>query len=254
MPEWQADAIIISVRPHGEGNSVVSLLTADYGRHAGLVRGGASKKMRGTVQPGNRVQASWRARLSEQLGQMQLELTQAVPARFLDSPMRLAGVASICALLEGALPEREPHAGLYAGTDALLSLIAMDDDNTGWLEGYVRWELGLLHAAGYQLDLDRCAASGETTNLAYVSPKSGAAVSQHHAGQFANRLLPLPRFLGGVACPAHDWVAGLDLTGHFLAKRVFAAHNADIPAARRRLADMVETRYKQAVDNQEAVR
>jgi len=254
MPEWQAEAIIISVRPHGEGNAVVSLLTADYGRHAGLVRGGASKKMRGTVQPGNRVQASWRARLSEQLGQMQLELTQAVAARFLDSPMRLAGVASVCALLEGALPEREPNERLYAGTDALLSVISMDDDDEGWLEGYVRWELGLLHVAGYQLDLDRCAASGETTNLAYVSPKSGGAVSRHHAGQFANRLLALPRFLGGVACPSHDWVAGLDLTGHFLAKRVFAAHNADIPAARRRLADIVETRYKQAVDNQEGVR
>ena len=249
MPEWQADAIIISVRPHGEGNAVVSLLTADYGRHAGLVRGGASKKMRGTVQPGNRVQASWRARLSEQLGQMQLELTQAVAARFLDSPMRLAGVASVCALLEGALPEREPNERLYAGTDALLSVISMDDDDEGWLEGYVRWELGLLHAAGYQLDLDRCAASGETTNLAYVSPKSGGAVSRHHAGQFANRLLALPRFLGGVACPAHDWVAGLDLTGHFLAKQVFAAHNADMPVARRRLADMVENRYKQTVDN-----
>ena len=254
MPEWQADAIIISVRPHGEGNAVVSLLTADYGRHAGLVRGGASKKMRGIVQPGNRVQASWRARLSEQLGQMQLELTQAVAARFLDSPMRLAGVAAVCALLEGALPEREPNERLYAGTDALLSVISMDDEDGGWLEGYVRWELGLLHAAGYQLDLDRCAASGETTNLAYVSPKSGGAVSRHHAGQFANRLLALPGFLGGVACPSHDWVAGLDLTGHFLAKRVFAAHNADIPAARRRLADIVETRYKQAVDNQEAVR
>ena len=254
MPEWQADAIIISARPHGEGNAVVSLLTADYGRHAGLVRGGASRKMRGTVQPGNRVQARWRARLSEQLGQMQVELTQAVAARFLDSPMRLAGVASICALLEGTLPEREPHAGLYAGTDALLSLIAMDDNDTGWLEGYVRWELGLLHAAGYQLELDRCAASGETTNLAYVSPKSGGAVSQHHAGQFVNRLLALPRFLGGVACPAHDWVAGLDLTGHFLAKRIFAAHNADIPSARRRLADIVETRYNRAYDNQEALR
>lgn len=254
MPEWQADAIIISVRPHGEGNAVVSLLTAEYGRHAGLVRGGASRKMRGTIQLGNRVRASWRARLSEQLGQMQVELTHAVAARFFsDAPMRLAGLASICALLEGVLPEREPHAGLYAGTDALLSLIARDDHDKGWLEGYVRWELGLLHVAGYQLDLDRCAASGETTNLAYVSPKSGRAVSQHHAGKFANRLLVLPKFLGGVACPAHDWVAGLDLTGHFLAKQVFAVYNADIPAARRRLADMVETRYKQAVDNQEAV-
>ena len=249
MPDWQSDGIILSVRPHGEGNAVVSLLTAEYGRHAGLVRGGASKKMRGTMQLGNRVRASWRARLSEQLGQMQIELTQAVAARLLDSPMRLAGLASICALLEGTLPEREPQAGLYAGTDALLSLITMDDDDTSWLEGYVKWELGLLHAAGYRLNLDRCAASGETTNLAYVSPKSGGAVSQHHAGKFANRLLALPRFLGGMVCPVHDWVAGLDLTGHFLAKRVFAAHNADIPAARRRLADIVQTRYKQIVDN-----
>ena len=135
MPDWQTDAIIISVRPHGEGNAVVSLLTAEYGRHAGLVRGGASKKMRGTIQSGNRVTASWRARMSEQLGQMQVELTKAVAARLLDSPMRLAGLASICALLEGALPEREPHAGLYAGTDALLSLITMDDDDIKWLEG-----------------------------------------------------------------------------------------------------------------------
>ena len=253
MPEWQADAIITSARPHGEGNAVVSLMTADYGRYTGLVRGGASKKMRGTVQPGNRVRASWRARLSEQLGQMQVELNQSVATRFLDSPMRLAGVASVCSLLDGALPEREPYAGLYDGTDALLSLITMDDDDAGWIEGYVRWELGLLHAVGYQLDLNRCAASDETTNLAYVSPKSGGAVSLHHAGQYANRLLALPRFLGGVACPAHDWVAGLDLTGYFLANRVFAAHNADIPAARRRLADIVENRYKQAVDDQEVV-
>jgi DNA repair protein RecO (recombination protein O) len=249
MPEWQTDAIIISVWPHGEANAVVSLLTAEYGRHAGLVRGGASKKMRGTIQLGNRVRASWRARLSEQLGQMQVELTHSVAARLLDSPMRLAGLASICALLEGVLPEREPHAGLYTGTDALLSLITMDDNDISWLEGYVRWELGLLHVAGYGLDLDRCAASGETTNLAYVSPKSGCAVSQHHAGKFANRLLALPSFLGGMACPTHDWAAGLDLTGHFLAKRVFAAHNADIPSARKRLADIVQTRFKKAVDN-----
>ena len=163
--------------------------------------------------------------------------------------MRLAGLASICALLEGVLPEREPHAGIYTGTDALLSLITMDDDDTSWLEGYVRWELGLLNAAGYRLDLDRCAASGETTNLAYVSPKSGCAVSRRHAGKFANRLLALPRFLGGMACPANDWAAGLDLTGHFLAKRVFAAHNADIPSARRRLADMVQTRFDKVVEN-----
>ncbi len=118
MPDWQAEAIILSVRPHGEGSAVISVLTADYGRHAGLVRGGASSKMRGIMQPGNRVRVSWRARLSEQLGQMRIELIQSVPALLLDSPLRLSGVASMCALLDGALPEREAHPGLFEGSAA----------------------------------------------------------------------------------------------------------------------------------------
>ena len=109
MPDWQAEAIILSVRPHGEGSAVISVLTADYGRHAGLVRGGASSKMRGIMQPGNRVRVNWRARLSEQLGQMQIELIQSVPALLLDSPLRLCGVASMCASRSGSAPSSKAH-------------------------------------------------------------------------------------------------------------------------------------------------
>jgi len=243
MPDWQAEGIILSVRPHGEGSAILLVLTDHHGRHAGLVRGGSSSKMRGVMQPGNRVHVNWRARLEEQLGQMQVELVQSVPAMLLDSPLRLSGVASMCAVLDGALPEREAQPGLYEGSVALLDVIVLDDNNTGWLEGYVRWELGLLAAIGYRLDLSRCVASGETVDLAYVSPKSGAVVAIHQAGVFANRMLPLPNFLGGLCCPKHDWIAGLDLTGHFLSKRVFAVHNLDLPTQRKRLADMVDKRY-----------
>ncbi len=243
MPDWQADGIILSARPHGEGNAVLSVLTADYGRHSGLVRGGISSKIRGNLQPGNRVRVNWRARLSEQLGQMQIELIQSIPALLLDSPLRLSGVASMCSLLDGALPERESQPGLYNGSVALLNVIVLDDENASWLEGYVRWELGLLAAVGYRLDLMRCVASGETVDLAYVSPKSGKAVALHHAGVFADRMLVLPKFLGGVSCPKHDWVAGLSLTGHFLSKRVFEVYNLGLPSQRKRLADMVDTRY-----------
>ena len=243
MPDWRAEGIVLSVRPHGESSAILSVLTADHGRHAGLVRGGSSSKIRGVIQPGNRVRVNWRARLYEQLGQMQIELIQSVPALLLDSPMRLSGVASMCALLDEALPEREAQPGLYDGSVALLDVIVLDDDNACWLEGYVRWELGLLAAIGYRLDLTRCVASGQKADLAYVSPKSGGAVALHQAGVFANRMLVLPKFLGGVYCPKHDWIAGLSLTGHFLSKRVFAAHNSDLPAQRKRLADMVDTRY-----------
>ena len=239
MPEWAADGIVLSVRPHGEGSAVVNVLTADYGRHAGLVRGGSSSRMRGVFQPGNRVSVNWRARLPEQLGQMIVELTQSIPALILDDPLRLAGMASMCALLDGALPEREGHPGLYAGTNAMLDLICIDDSENRWLEGYIKWELGLLHALGYQLDLERCGASGQTQNLAYVSPKSGCAIAHDQAGEYATRLLVLPQFLGGRSANKHDYKTGLSLTEHFLARRVFDVHNVDIPTQRKRFGDMV---------------
>ena len=246
MPEWQSDALVLSTRPHGEGSAVVTVLTADNGRHAGLIRGGSSSRMRGILQPGNRVQASWRARLPEQLGQMQLELVQSVSALLLDDPLRLAGMASVCALIEGSLPEREPQPSLYGGTNALFDLICIDDAENRWLEGYIRWELGLLEAAGFRLDLERCVASGSRDRLAYVSPRSGGAVAEGHAGEYANRMLALPRFLGGIACNMHDYPAGLSLTGHFFERRLFGSHNQDIPLPRRRLADMVEGMYGDA--------
>ncbi len=243
MPEWNEEALILSVRPHGESSAVVTLLTPGQGRHAGLVRGGNSSRLRGTLQPGNRVQAAWRARLPEQLGQMTLELAHSVPAPLLDDRLRLAGLASACALLDGTLPEREAQPGLYAATQALFDMMAIEDEENRWLEGYVRWELGLLQAAGFRLDLGSCAVTGEMDRLAHVSPKSGRAVAEGAAGDFSGRMLALPRFLGGVACNRHDFEAGLALTGHFFERRVFAAHHVDLPPQRRRLADLVAGIY-----------
>ena len=243
MPEWREEALILSVRPHGENAAIVTVLTAGQGRHAGLVPGGAGSRLRGTLQPGNRVGAEWRARLPEQLGLLKVELVQSVPAMILDDSLRLAGVASACALLDGVLPERESQPALFEATRALFDLICMDDPNHRWIEGYIRWELGLLQAAGFSLDLGHCAVTGVQERLAHVSPKSGRAVAEGAAGDFAGRMLVLPQFLGGVSCNRHDFDAGLSLTGHFLERRVFAAHHADIPPQRRRLFDMVSGLY-----------
>jgi len=246
MPEWREEALILAARPHGENAAIVTVLTAGQGRHAGLVPGGAGSRLRGTLQPGNLVGAEWRARLPEQLGQMKVEIMQSVPAMILDDSLRLAGVASACALLDGTLPERDAQPALFAATQALFNLICIDDPDHRWVEGYIRWELGLLQAVGFSLDLERCAVTGTETRLAHVSPKSGRAVAEGAAGDFAGRMLVLPRFLGGVSCNRHDFEAGLSLTGHFFERRVFAAHHADIPPQRRRFFDMVSGLYGSA--------
>jgi len=230
--EWHDEGIVLAVRRHGEAAAIVSLLTAQHGRHAGLVRGGASRRMRGVLQPGNTVSACWRARLEEHLGTYTVEPVASGAALY-DRPGPLAALTSVTALVEAALPERAPHPELYRAVARLVEALGRPD----WAESYVRWELFLLADLGFGLDLSSCAATGANDGLAWVSPKSGRAVSLSAGEPWRDRLLPLPRFLapqGGTA-DARQVVDGLRLAGWFLERHVFEPHGRHTPNARERL-------------------
>lgn len=235
--EWSDQGIVLSARPHGEGSAVATLLTRGHGRHAGLAMGGRSARQRGTLEPGTLVAARWRGRLAEHLGTYGLEPVHGYAAAFLDDPPKLAALASACAVAEAALPEHEPHPAVFDGLLALFGLL----DTSAWAEAYVRWELGLLAELGFGLDLDRCAVTGANDYLAYVSPRTGRAVSAAVGEPYRDRLLPLPGFLigrgGGGPVEVGD---GLRLTGHFLERHVL---NGPTPPARERLRE----RYANAV-------
>jgi len=232
--EWRDTGFVLSARRHGESALIVELLTADHGRHAGLVRGGQSPRRRAVLQPGNSVAASWRGRLPQHLGTLECELIEAHAARFLDEPDRLAALSAATSLLVTALPEREPHGDLYASLTGLLA--ALDSDE--WAQSYVAWECDLLRGLGFGLDLSSCAATGAHEDLAYVSPRSGRAVSCAAGLPYHDKLLPLPGFLWreAPASPA-EIVAGLALTHYFLLHHVLAPHGGKLPEARERLAE-----------------
>jgi DNA repair protein RecO (recombination protein O) len=230
---WQDEGVVLALRRHGESSAVVSLLTAGHGRHAGLVRGGAGRRARGLYEPGNRLSVTWRARLPEHLGSFTGEAQQAVAAALLDQPDRLAALGAACALLEAALPERDPHPALYRELNELIDVLMTQD---AWPERYVRFELALLAEQGFGLDLAACAVTGEAGDLAYVSPRSGRAVGRAAAGAYAPRLLPLPAFLIGAGpADAAQIEAGLRLTGAFLQRHLFDATERPLPHARERL-------------------
>jgi DNA repair protein RecO (recombination protein O) len=234
--EWQAPAVVLDARPHGEGAAVVTLLTEEHGRHAGLAKGGASRAQVPVWQAGNLVEVRWVARLAEQLGAVSGELVHAAAALAMEDPLSLAVLRAATSVAEGALPEREAHPRVFRGLVALIATLARGAE--GAVPDLVRWEAELLADLGYGLDLARCAVTGATEDLAFVSPRSGRAVSEAAAGQWRERLLPLPRFLlgQGPSAPA-DWLAGLRLTGHFLARDVFGTHHRPLPAARALLVD-----------------
>lgn len=240
--EWSETGIVLAVRRHGESSVIVTLLTDEHGRHAGLVRGGASSRARGLYQPGNLVSAVWRGRLAEHLGNFRCELARGFAGALLEDPFRLASLGAICAIAETTLPEREPHPDVFSG--ALAFLIQLNAGESGapraeCLAAYVRWELTLLRELGYGLDLTSCAVTGELTELDYVSPKSGHAVSSGAAGPWRERLLALPGFLTAAGGAIDDAAIrqGLALTGWFLDQHVYQPQGRRMPAARLRLVE-----------------
>jgi DNA repair protein RecO (recombination protein O) len=236
--EWTDQGIVLSARRHGESSVILSVLTAGHGRHAGLVRGGSSRRQRGILEPGNLVTATWRARLEDHLGSFGVELLRNPSAAWLDDPARLSALSAACVIADQTLPEREPSDSIYQG---MLDLFAgMADEGTGWAAAYVAWELALLGELGFGLDLTECAATGQNDSLAYVSPRSGRAVSISAGEPYREKLLKLPNFLVGQgdAAPA-DIADGLALTGYFLDRHLFAPHQRHLPDQRARLVERI---------------
>jgi DNA repair protein RecO (recombination protein O) len=235
--EWEAPGIVLAAQPYGEGDALATVMTEGYGAHRGMVRGGLSRSKANIWQPGNLVLLRWTARLHDQLGNYTAELVHPGAALAMDDAMALSILSSACAVAHGALTEREAHPRVFAG---LLQLIVHLGQGAAALTDLVRWEATLLAELGYGMDLSCCALTGATAGLAYVSPRSGHAVCADAAGPWEGRLLKLPGFLvGGAPAGPQDWIDGLALTGHFLARDAFGLQHKPLPPARLRLVDRV---------------
>jgi DNA repair protein RecO (recombination protein O) len=232
MERWEDQGIVLAVRPHGENGAIVSLLTEGRGRHAGYVRGAQGTRMRGSLEAGNLVDAGWQARVDGDLGSLSLELVRSPAAHIMQDALKLAALQSACALCDSALPEREGHPGLFHGLNALFEAL----QGEVWGAAYVMWEIAFLRELGFSLDFSKCAGGGDVKDLAYVSPKTGRAVSEAAGFIYKERLLKLPGFLRpvpqGVDDP--DVLTGLEMTAYFLEHWAYAHHSQGIPDARLR--------------------
>jgi DNA repair protein RecO (recombination protein O) len=234
--EFEDDGYVLAARAFGESGAIVEVLTRSHGRWAAHVPGGASRRLRPSTQPGARVRIRYRARTAEQLGSASLEAEGEGPSALFDDPLALAGLAAACAVVAAALPEREPNPGTFLAFEALVDVLAATEL---WPAVLVRFEAGLLEALGFGLDLSKCAVTGSTDDLLWVSPRTGRAVSAAAGEPWRDRLLPLPRFMVSSQEPPlpGDVGAGLAITGRFLELFVFGVVGKPQPAARARLVE-----------------
>lgn len=239
--EWRDQGVLLSVRKHGEHAAIIEVLTSEHGRHAGVVQGGASRKMAPVLQPGAQVLVEWRARLEDHLGSFKVEPIRSRAASIMAERETLLLIGVIAAMLRAFLPEREEHPEIYARTLALLDALDQPEQRAG---SYALWEVALLGELGFGLDLSVCASTGSAQDLIYVSPRSGRAVSRGAGAPYANRMLPLPGFMRldePELAETSTALDGLRMTGYFLEHQLAPSLGLkDLPAARMRYVSYLE--------------
>ena len=235
--QWEAEVLVLAARAHGESSAIIDVFSRAHGRFGGLVRGGNSRRLRPVLLPGNMVVATWRARLSEHLGTITVDAGRAHAAEAMSDAKTLAGLTSLCALMQ-ITPERQAYPRLY---DTLMLVVAAMDDADTWPALLARFEMALLEEIGFGLDLSCCAATGVIEQLEYVSPRSGRAVSRDAARPYLDKMFVLPQFLLDPSANAseEDVQKAMELTGHFLERRVYLPNGLKMPPARQRLMDML---------------
>lgn len=249
MEGWSDNGIVLQARSHGENGAVITLMTENNGRHAGYLHGAHSSRNKVFLEAGSHVYVDWQAKTTDQLGHFKPELHKNWAGNFMDERLRLSALLSACALCERALPEREHHPEIYYGLLALFEAL----ETEVWAAAYIMWEIALLKELGFAIDLTRCAGGGDSNDLAYVSPKSGRAVSEAAGRIYKERLLVLPEFLKqqnkdrDISGQPEDILTGLQLTGYFLENWVFAQHSQGIPDARLRFEDQFAKKNKLSV-------
>lgn len=229
--EWRDEGIVLGTKKHGETSVILEVMTLAHGRHLGMVRGGRSRRMQPVLQPGNRVDLIWRARLDEHMGAFQVEPLELRAARLFDSACAVYGIQTLAAHLR-LLPERDPHANLFETLNLLIEHL-QEPASAGEL--VVRFELLILDELGFGLDLSECVATGVREDLTYVSPKSGRAVSRAAGEPWADRMLALPQFLrpnSGLRADPETVMDAFRLTAFFFTRHVYQPRGIEPPEAR----------------------
>ena len=235
---WEGNGLILNFSKYNEKSYILEIFTEEHGKHKGIIRGLHSKNKRSIIEPGNEVFATWSGRLETHLGNYNVEPIKLWSSHVLQFKDKLSAISSICSLISLTMAERQPNPIIYFSSKKLIEIVASKRED--WIREYVFWEMQLLSEIGYGLDLERCAVTSKSSDLVYVSPSSGRAVTNEGAGDFRNKLLPLPKFMTDFKAnyDNDDIYNALNLTEFFFKKRFFLPNNLNFPQSRNRLKEL----------------
>lgn len=221
---------IINVRKHGDKSVILTVLTKDNGKLIGYVKGALSKKTLPIYQVGNFVHIEAYSRLEENMLSFRVEPINYNAVNFMGDMKKLETLMVFCSLCNSCLQEKEPLGRFFFYVVSFFDFIVEEN----WLVHYAFFEFYLLDFLGVGLDLSECAVTGETSNLCYVSPKTGRAVTKEVGDEYSNRLYKFPKFIiENNYNPSFEELMDLfDMTEFFLSKNFFRENGLKFPEVR----------------------
>lgn len=231
--DWENPAIVLGLQDYNGEMLLMTVLTRDHGTKKGIIR--STKKNKPALSHGTIVQVKWHARLEAHLGTFTIQSHEIIAQFVYHERKKLLALLSICELFRLCLPEKEPQSLLYTQLEDFL--YALRFHNPLWINLLVALELELLSKVGFGLDLEKCAATGSTKDLVYLSPRTGKAVSFIPGEPYKDKLFPMPKlFLNpSERVDNKDLALAFRITRYFFMKNVFITRQNQFPSTRQAL-------------------
>ncbi len=215
--------ILIFKKALNEKGFLLKILTTDDGLISGYAYN--SKKYFGLMQLGNFVAFEKKQKTKEQLGTLSLELLNSFSINLIGNKEKLYSFNYLCELLLQILHEEEKCPSIV---DHLKTFLTEPNHKKNLL--VILKEI--LTISGYSLSLKACTVTNETSNLLYISPKTGCAVGKEAGEAYKDKLFKFPQALKNIdntELTASDYEEAKNILIFFINKFIFENRNKNMP-------------------------
>ena len=142
---WKDEGYLLSKNNFSENSIIIEAFTLNYGKYAGIVYGGSSRKQKRNFQIGNKILLNWKSKNANNTGYFNVELIKPISPFFFDDKKRSVCILAATSILKILLPERQTNKKIYSSFEQMLFNLNSDD----WIKLYIFWELSLIKELGF---------------------------------------------------------------------------------------------------------
>ena len=216
---WDDTGFLISKNRYNENSLISEFYTKNHGKISGIIFGGTSKKIRNYLQIGNQLYLNYNSKSENKLGYFKLEIQKVYSPIFFENSQKLSCINSTMNLIRLLTAESQSNIKIFDLIEKFYLILS----NGKWLRNYIFWELELLKAIGFDLELDNLATKELLNDKIVYVVKSKTEKKI------------IPNFLIDKRIIVNDLktlLNGLKLVSDFLEKTVLKPNNLKYPISR----------------------